>query len=108
MELYAELVLIKEDTGKFYRGGDLKEIIMARQLYHYTSLETLHAIISEIDNSDSHFVYFKLRATNAYYLNDLTEGRLLLSALKKLGKTAFGGYTNVANHFWLPFYRFFF
>ena len=58
---------------------------MARQLYHYTSLETLHAIISEIDNSDSHFVYFKLRATNAYYLNDLTEGRLLLSALKKLG-----------------------
>ena len=85
MELYADLVLIKEDTGKFYRGGDLKEIIMARQLYHYTSLETLHAIISEIDNSDSHFVYFKLRATNAYYLNDLTEGRLLLSALKKLG-----------------------
>ena len=58
---------------------------MARQLYHYTSLETLHAIISEIDNSDSHFVYFKLRATNAYYLNDLKEGRLLLSALKKLG-----------------------
>ncbi len=54
-------------------------------LYHYTSLDTLFAIINEINIDDPNYVYFKLRASNAFFLNDLTEGRLLPKALKSLG-----------------------
>lgn len=57
-------------------------------LYHYTSLETLFAIIRNINNNEgneSDNVYFTLRGTHSCFLNDLTEGRLLPLALKKIG-----------------------
>ena len=54
-------------------------------LYHYTSLDALYAIIDEINNDDPNDVFFKLRATHASFLNDLSEGRLLPNALKTLG-----------------------
>lgn len=58
-----------------------------QQLFHYTSLDALFAIIKDIDLDDSNYVYFKLRASNAFFLNDLTEGQLLPKALIYLGAT---------------------
>lgn len=54
-------------------------------LYHYTSLETLFAIINNINNDDPNNVYFTLRATHASFLNDDTEGKLLPNVLHDLG-----------------------
>lgn len=54
-------------------------------LYHYTSLETLYAIISNIKPTSENEAYFTLRATHASFLNDLNEGRLLPEALKEIG-----------------------
>lgn len=54
-------------------------------LYHYTSIETLYAIIKGIENEDENNLRFSLRATHADFLNDLTEGNLLPNALRKLG-----------------------
>lgn len=56
-------------------------------LYHYTSLETLFAIINNINNDDPNNVYFTLRATHASFLNDDTEGKLLPNVLHHLGVT---------------------
>ena len=56
-------------------------------LYHYTSLETLFAIINNINNDDPNNVYFTLRATHASFLNDDTEGKLLPNVLHDLGVT---------------------
>lgn len=54
-------------------------------LYHYTSLDALYAIISNIKSVSNEEAYFTLRATHASFLNDLNEGRLLLEALKEIG-----------------------
>ena len=54
-------------------------------LYHYTSLDALFSIITNIDYEDESNVSFTLRATHASFLNDLNEGRLLSEALRKLG-----------------------
>lgn len=54
-------------------------------LYHYTSLDALYAIISNIKSVSGEDAYFTLRATHASFLNDLNEGRLLPEALKELG-----------------------
>lgn len=54
-------------------------------LYHYTSLDALFSIITNIDYEDESNVSFTLRATHASFLNDLNEGRLLLEALKEIG-----------------------
>lgn len=54
-------------------------------LYHYTSLETLFAIINGINNEDCNNVYLKLRATHSSFLNDETEGKLLPNVLAELG-----------------------
>lgn len=54
-------------------------------LYHYTSIETLYAIINNINKEDENSIRFTLRATHAGFLNDLTEGQLLVSALKRIG-----------------------
>lgn len=54
-------------------------------LYHYTSLETLFAIINGINNEDENNVFFTLRATHASFLNDETEGRLLPNVLHDIG-----------------------
>lgn len=51
-------------------------------LYHYTSLESLLAILDGID-VEAEKVCF--RATHAAYLNDMTEGKLLPNALNQLG-----------------------
>lgn len=56
-------------------------------LYHYTSLETLFAIINNLNNDDPNNVYFTLRATHASFLNDDTEGKLLPNVLHDLGVT---------------------
>lgn len=56
-------------------------------LYHYTSLETLFAIINNINNDDPNNVYITLRATHASFLNDDTEGKLLPNVLHDLGVT---------------------
>ena len=54
-------------------------------LYHYTNLDTLYSIIKNINTENANSIYFTLRATHAYFLNDMTEGQLLLAALKKIG-----------------------
>lgn len=54
-------------------------------LYHYTSIETLYAIIKNLNKKDANGIRFTLRATHACFLNDLTEGQLLANALRKLG-----------------------
>ena len=54
-------------------------------LYHYTSLDALFSIITNIDYEDESNVSFTLRATHASFLSDLNEGRLLSEALRKLG-----------------------
>lgn len=54
-------------------------------LFHYTTIETLYAIIKGINNDDENAIRFTLRATHAGFLNDLTEGQLLGNALRKLG-----------------------
>ena len=54
-------------------------------LYHYTSVETLYAIINGINTEVENNIHFTLRATHADFLNDLTEGKLLPNALRKLG-----------------------
>lgn len=51
-------------------------------LYHYTSIEALCAIINSIDENGE---LFTLRATHASYLNDMTEGTLLPEVLGQLG-----------------------
>lgn len=51
-------------------------------LYHYTTLETLLAII---DGYDSKSETFTLRATHASYLNDYQEGQFLLNVLTRMG-----------------------
>lgn len=51
-------------------------------LYHYTSIEALNAIINSIDRDGE---FFTLRATHASYLNDLTEGALLPETFRQLG-----------------------
>lgn len=66
-----------------YSNEEIPEI-----LYHYTSLETLFAILSGIfteksDAGDSS--YFYMRATHASFLNDDKEGKLLPIALKGFG-----------------------
>ena len=53
-------------------------------LYHYTGIETLYAIINNINKEDENCIRFTLRATHAGFLNDLTEGQLLSNALRKL------------------------
>lgn len=55
-------------------------------LYHYTSLETLYVIISNIKPTSKNDAYFTLRATHASFLNDLNEGRLLPETLNEIGK----------------------
>lgn len=55
-------------------------------LYHYTTLETLLAILQNsmvLSNSEGRFLV--LRATHAYYLNDSKEAKLLIDALIKIG-----------------------
>ena len=54
-------------------------------LFHYTTIETLFAIIKGINKEDENNIRFTLRATHAGFLNDLTEGQLLGKALKRLG-----------------------
>ena len=54
-------------------------------LYHYTTIETLHAIVSNIKAEHEESIRFSLWATHAGFLNDLTEGQLLAKALKRLG-----------------------
>lgn len=54
-------------------------------LYHYTSLDALSSIISNIKSVSDQEAYFTLRATHASFLNDLNEGRLLPEALKEIG-----------------------
>lgn len=54
-------------------------------LYHYTSIESLYAIIKNINAEEADRILFTLRATHACFLNDLTEGQLLGKALRKLG-----------------------
>ena len=51
-------------------------------LYHYTSIEALYAIVNSIDENGEFFI---LRATHASYLNDLTEGSLLPETFRQLG-----------------------
>ena len=54
-------------------------------LYHYTSIESLYAMLNGINNDDFENVYLTLWATHASFLNDLTEGRMLPNVLRKLG-----------------------
>lgn len=54
-------------------------------LYHYTTIETLHAIVSNIQAEHEESIQFSLWATHAGFLNDLSEGQLLAKALKRLG-----------------------
>ena len=51
-------------------------------LYHYTSTEALLSILNSIDKNGETFT---LRATHGSYLNDLSEGALLPTALHQLG-----------------------
>ena len=69
---------------EYYSNEEIPEI-----LYHYTSLETLFAILSGIFTEKSYVgdtSYFYMRATHASFLNDDKEGRLLPIALKELGE----------------------
>lgn len=54
-------------------------------LYHYTSIETLYALIKGIEVESEESIRLTLWATHAGFLNDLTEGQLLAKALKKIG-----------------------
>lgn len=54
-------------------------------LYHYTSIETLYAVIKGIEAENDESIRFTLWATHAGFLNDLTEGQLLANTLKRLG-----------------------
>lgn len=54
-------------------------------LYHYTSIESLYAILNGINNDNPENVYLKLWATHASFLNDMTEGCILPNVLKRLG-----------------------
>ncbi len=57
-------------------------------LYHYTSLQVLHALISgmkSIKSSEREEQYLTFRATHIDYLNDLTEGVILPRALERMG-----------------------
>lgn len=54
-------------------------------LFHYTSVETLYAVIKGIESENDESIRFTLWATHAGFLNDLTEGQLLANALKRLG-----------------------
>ena len=54
-------------------------------LCHYTSIESLYAILNGINNDNSENVYLTLWATHASFLNDLTEGRMLPNVLRRLG-----------------------
>lgn len=54
-------------------------------LYHYTSIESLYAMLNGINNRNSENVYLTLWATHASFLNDMTEGRMLPNVLTKLG-----------------------
>lgn len=51
-------------------------------LYHYTSLETLLAILNGYDSKSESFT---LRVTHALYLNDSQEGQLLLNVFSQIG-----------------------
>lgn len=51
-------------------------------LYHYTTLETLLAILQNANVQGNPENYIVLRATHAYYLNDSKEAKLLTEALK--------------------------
>lgn len=51
-------------------------------LYHYTTLETLLAILNGYDSKGETFT---LRATHALYLNDSQEGQMLPNVLCKIG-----------------------
>lgn len=51
---------------------------MSDILYHYTSMETLYAILNNINDNK-----LKLRATHVNYLNDNTENEIAVQILKK-------------------------
>jgi Protein of unknown function (DUF2971). len=55
-------------------------------LYHYTTLETLHAILQNYKDKDDspNVIFLVLRATHAYFLNDSKEAQLLVEALIKI------------------------
>ncbi|MDB9781524.1 DUF2971 domain-containing protein [Winogradskyella sp.] len=51
---------------------------MSDIIYHYTSLETLNAILNNVENDE-----LTLRATHVNYLNDNTENEIAVNILKK-------------------------
>lgn len=53
-------------------------------LYHYTTLETLLAILQNANVQGNPENYIVLRATHAYYLNDSKEAKIAHRSFKNL------------------------